>query len=228
MPDTAVAHSASCRDVVRVYRSASGPVRALKGVDADIPAGQVTAIVGPSGSGKTTLLRILAALDRPTEGEVQVAGASLEALSRRGRRALRRRHVGYVFARPSENLLDYLTARQLIVLAARLRGHAIDQWEPARLLAALGLEHRLDHRPVEMSGGEQQRLALAAAVVGGPALVLADEPTAELDQSSAQRLVASLHALAERGTALAVATHDPVVVAAADRVIRIADGEVVG
>jgi putative ABC transport system ATP-binding protein len=220
-----VVNAASCRNVTRVYRSASGPVHALKSVSVGLPPGKVTAIVGPSGSGKSTLLRILAALDRPTEGEVDIAGASLAVLSRRSRRDLRRRHIGFVFARPADNLVPYLTAIELVRLAADIRGvDAGDQ--PDALLDDLGLGHRKGHRPVEMSGGEQQRLALAAAVVGDPALVLADEPTAELDRASARLLVEALHGLAARGTGLAVATHDPVVVEAADRVVRIADGGV--
>ncbi|MDQ1438447.1 MAG: putative transport system ATP-binding protein [Acidimicrobiaceae bacterium] len=222
MPERA----ASCRDTTRVYRSASGPVHALRGVDVDVVAGQVTAIVGPSGSGKSTLLRILAGLDRPTEGTVHVAGTALAGLSRRGRRALRRRHIGFVFARPADNLVPYLTAAEHLRLAAELRGVDVGD-EPARLLRALGLDHRAGHRPVELSGGEQQRLALAAAVIGRPALVLADEPTAELDRASAAALVAGLHDLAGLGVALAVATHDPVVVESADRVVLIHDGEVV-
>jgi putative ABC transport system ATP-binding protein len=205
-------------------------VPALKGVDVDVPTGQVTAIVGPSGSGKSTLLRILAALDRPTEGRVEVAGASLADLSRRVRRDLRRRHIGFVFARPADNLVPYLTAVEHLHLAVDLRGARArtDADEPMRLLAALGLDHRAAHRPVELSGGEQQRLALAAAVIGAPALVLADEPTAELDRASAQLLVDALHALAAGGAALAVATHDPVVVDAADRAVHLQSGEVVG
>jgi len=217
---------AACRDVRRVFRSASGPVEALKGVSASFERGRVTAVVGTSGSGKSTLLRILAALDRPTEGEVVVDGRDLADLARRERRALRRTQVGFLFASPSDNLLPYLTAVEHVRLAAELRG--ADDADAAPLLTSLGLGHRLDHRPVELSGGEQQRLALAAAVVGDPALVLADEPTAQLDRASAQTLVESLAALAARGSALAVATHDPVVADAADVVIRIADGEVVG
>jgi ABC-type lipoprotein export system ATPase subunit len=212
--------AAACRNVSRVYQ---GQVHALKKVSVGIPPGKVTAIVGPSGSGKSTLLRILAALDRPTEGEVEIAGASLAALSRRSRRDLRRRHIGFVFARPADNLVPYLTAVELVRLAADIRGVDVGG-QPEELLDGLGLGHRKGHRPVELSGGEQQRLALAAAVVGDPALVLADEPTAELDRASARLLVEALHGLAARGTGLAVATHDPVVVEAADQVIRIADG----
>ncbi|HEV7887029.1 MAG TPA: ATP-binding cassette domain-containing protein [Acidimicrobiales bacterium] len=221
MPERAA--GARCQGVTRVYRSASGPVLALHEVDAAVAPGQVTAVVGPSGSGKSTLLRIMAALDRPTEGDVQVAGHDLNALSRRARRTLRRRHIGFMLPRPADNLLPYLTAAEHVQLAADLRGAPMDDG----LLPSLGLDHRLHHRPLELSGGEQQRLALAAAVVGDPGLVLADEPTAELDQASAARLIDALRTIAGRGSALAVATHDPLVVEAADHVIRIIDGEVV-
>jgi ABC-type lipoprotein export system ATPase subunit len=223
MPETGTEMAATCTGLTRIYRSASGPVHALRNVTVAIDRGEVTAIVGPSGSGKSTLLRILAGLDRPTEGEVHVAGTALSTLSRRERRNLRREHVGFMFARPTDNLVPYLTAREHLRLAAELRGC---DWDTS-LLDALGLDHRLDHRPVQLSGGEQQRLALAAAVVGAPALVLADEPTAELDRASAARLVDALHALAQQGVALAVATHDPVVVEAADRAIAIHDGAIV-
>ena len=218
--------SAATRNVSRVYRSATGPVHALKAVDVAVEPGQVTAVVGPSGSGKSTLLRILAALDRPTEGEVEVAGMALNDLSRRSRRGLRRRHIGFVFARPADNLVPYLTAVEHLRLAADLRGVEVGD-EPQRLLEALGLEHRAGHRPAHLSGGEQQRLALAAAVIGAPALVLADEPTAELDRASAGRLIDALRALADTGAALAVATHDALVVDAADVAVHLHEGEVV-
>jgi ABC-type lipoprotein export system ATPase subunit len=225
MPDVST-EAAVCQNVRRVFRSASGPVDALRGVSASFARGQVTAVVGPSGSGKSTLLRILAALDRPTEGMVVVDGRDLAGLGRAERRRLRRNRVGFLFPSPADNLLPYLDALEHVRLAARLRN--AEDADAAPLLDALGLGHRLDHRPAQLSGGEQQRLALAAAVVGDPALVLADEPTAQLDRASAQVLVGSLAGLAARGGALVVATHDPVVADAADVVIRIADGEVVG
>jgi putative ABC transport system ATP-binding protein len=220
MPDVVVA--ARCTALTRVYPSFAGPVNALTDVDMSVPRSAVTAIVGPSGSGKSTLLRILAALDKPTSGTVEIGGMRIERLSARRRRALRRSQISFMFPRPADNLLGYLDALEHVSLSAGLRGAD----EPPTPLAALGLEHRAHHRPAQLSGGEQQRLALAAAVVGSPTLVLADEPTAELDQASAHRLVDALHALARQGAALVVATHDPVVVEAADHVVRITDGRV--
>jgi len=200
-------------------------VGALKGVDAVFPAGRVTAVVGPSGSGKSSLLRILACVDRPTAGSVRVGDLDVAALGARGRRRVRRRQVGYVFQRPGDNLLPYLTAREQLDLAARLRGGQ-RAGEAERLLAALGLEHRAGHRPEQLSGGEQQRLAFAAAVIGGPALVVADEPTAELDSEAGERLMVAVLGLREQGTSLVLSSHDPVVTGAVDGILRLHDGEV--
>jgi putative ABC transport system ATP-binding protein len=215
----------ACAGLVKEYSTATGTVRALKGVDAAFPAGQVTAVVGPSGSGKSSLLRILAGVDRPTAGSVQVGGVDVAALGAKGRRRVRRRLVGYVFQQPGANLLPYLTARGQLELAARLRGRE-RPGEAERLLALLGLEHRADHHPEQLSGGEQQRLAFAAAVVGGPALVVADEPTAELDSEAGQRLMLAVLGLRDQATSLVVSSHDPVVTGAADGLVNLRDGEV--
>jgi putative ABC transport system ATP-binding protein len=228
-----------CAGVVKEYATANGTVLALKGVDAAFPAGQVTAVVGPSGSGKSSLLRILACVDRPTAGSVRVGGVDVAALGARGRRRVRRRQVGYVFQQPGDNLLPYLTARGQLELAAELRGRREGFGEGAppspmgpvpeeveRLLAALGLEHRAGHRPGQLSGGEQQRLAFAAAVIGGPALVVADEPTAELDSEAGERLMQAVLALRDQGTSLVLSSHDPVVTGAVDGIVRLHDGEV--
>ena len=215
-----------CAGVVKEYATATGTVRALKGVDDAFPAGQVTAVVGPSGSGKSSLLRILACVDRPTVGSVRIGGVDVAALGARGRRRVRRRQVGYVFQQPGDNLLPYLTAGEQLELAARLRGRPPSGEEVERLLAALGLEHRAGHRPEQLSGGEQQRMAFAAAVIGGPALVVADEPTAELDSEAGERLMGAVLGLRDQGTSLVLSSHDPVVTGAVDTVVRLHDGEV--
>jgi putative ABC transport system ATP-binding protein len=214
-----------CAGVVKDYATATGTVRALKGVDAAFPAGHVTAVVGPSGSGKSSLLRILACVDRPTMGSVRVGGVDVAALGARGRRRVRRRQVGYVFQQPGDNLLPYMTARGQLELAAELRGKRQPE-EVERLVAALGLEHRAGHRPGQLSGGEQQRLAFAAAVIGGPALVVADEPTAELDSEAGERLMQAVLGLRDQGTSLVLSSHDPVVTGAVDGIVRLHDGEV--
>src|SRR2546426_3217747 len=157
--------------VVKIYWSASGEVNALKGIDAAFPAGAVTALVGPSGSGKSSLLRILACVDRPTAGQVRIGEMEVSSLSNRKRRAVRRALIGYMFQRPSDNLISYLTTKEHVETAARLRGRSEGN-EGAEILETLGMWPRADHRPDELSGGEQQRLALAAAVVGGPPVVL--------------------------------------------------------
>jgi putative ABC transport system ATP-binding protein len=226
LPSDAAATGVACAGLVKEYATATGTVRALKGVDAAFPAGQVTAVVGPSGSGKSSLLRILACVDRPTAGSVRIGGVDVAALGARGRRRVRRRLVGYVFQQPGDNLLPYLTARGQLELAAQLRGREQVEEEVERLLGALGLEHRAGHRPEQLSGGEQQRLAFAAAVIGGPALVVADEPTAELDSEAGERLMRAVLGLRDQGTSLVLSSHDPVVTGAVDKVVRLHDGEV--
>jgi ABC-type lipoprotein export system ATPase subunit len=215
--------SASCTGLVKIYWSASGEVHALKGIDATFPAGQITAVVGPSGSGKSSMLRILACVDRPTAGQVRVGRAEVSAMTSRKRRAIRRRSVGYLFQRPSDNLVPYLTAIQQIELSARLRGQP-DGEEAANLLRTVGLAGRERHLPHQLSGGEQQRVAVAAAVVGSPALVVADEPTAELDSASGDALMELLGELANGGVGFVVSTHDPIVMRKADRILSLRHG----
>lgn len=217
------ADAASCTGVVKIYWTATGEVHALKGIDADFPGGAITAVVGPSGSGKSSLLRILACIDRPTAGQVRVGGTEVAGLGPGKRRHLRKNLIGYMFQRPAENLISYLTAAEHLETAARLRGASPDG-EAMDLLEALGLRARADHRPHELSGGEQQRLALASAVIGGPALVLADEPTAELDSESAKHLMDKLVELRDRGLSFVVATHDPVAMKVADVILHLRHG----
>ncbi|HVL65452.1 MAG TPA: ATP-binding cassette domain-containing protein [Actinomycetota bacterium] len=212
---------AACRGVERTYFTKSGRVDALRGVDVDVPAGRMTVLMGPSGSGKSTLLRIMGGADAPGVGRVEVDGARLHEWSRRRRRRWRRRTVGLVHQRPSENLISYLSAREHLELAGRLRRASVD---PGALLDAVGLAHRGDNTPSEMSGGEQQRLAFAQAITGGPAIVLADEPTAELDRGTAVSLIEVIRGLVDRGMSVVVATHDPLVAGAADLVVRLDHG----
>jgi putative ABC transport system ATP-binding protein len=209
--------------VVKIYWSATGQVHALKGIDASFETAAVTALVGPSGSGKSSLLRILACIDPPTAGQVSIGDADVSALSRAKRRKVRRDRIGYVFQRPSDNLIPYLTVEQHLALAGRVRGRE-DSNEAFGLLRVLGLADRVEHRPAQMSGGEQQRLAFAAAVVGRPPLVLADEPTAELDGENGALLMERVGALARQGIAFVIATHDPVVMHAADRILHLRHG----
>ena len=219
--------AAAVRDVRKTYVIADGTVQALKGVTKDFPAGRVSTIVGPSGSGKSSLLRILACVDRPTSGSVRIGGREVAELTVRRRRALRRTSVGYVFQNPIDNLVEYLRAGEQVDLAARLRGIRVDEAEIHGLLGVLGLTERADHLPVQLSGGEQQRLSFACAVVGRPAIVVADEPTAELDSASADRVLQAVHDLREEGIAFLLSSHDPRVMQATDHLLRLEHGEVV-
>src|SRR3954454_14417537 len=219
--------AAVCRDVVKTYRTATESVTALDGVTLSIPRAQVTVVVGPSGSGKSSLLRLLACVDRPDSGEVRVAGQRVDRLRARPRRRLRQRQVDYLFQRPGENLLPYLNAVAQVRLAAQLRGVRVPDAEVHALLDRLGLGARAGHRPAQLSGGEQQRLAGACAVVGGPALVVADEPTAELDTAAAERVLAAMADLAASGVGFVLSSHDPRVIAIADGFVRLDHGRVV-
>jgi len=224
LPDSTV----TCAGLVKIYWTPTGEVHALKGVDATFPTAAVCAVVGPSGSGKSSLLRILAAMDRATAGSVSVGGAVLTGLSGTRMRQLRRRLLGYVFQRPADNLIPYMNLTEQLMLAARLRGmprrRAAAQLD--ELLGALGVGDRRHHLPRQLSGGEQQRVAFARAVIGDPPLVVADEPTAELDADSGAALLTTVRALAVRGTAFVVATHDQAVVQAADRTLYLRHGAV--
>lgn len=240
-----------CEGVVKVYRTVTGEVHALRGIDATFPSGAVTAIVGPSGSGKSSLLRVLAALDRPTAGKVIVEGVNLADLPQRQIRSVRSALVGYVFQQPNHNLIPQLSVRQHLEYArgARIRkrarrskassgaayagqnsdvlgGTADDAPTESALLEILGLASRARHRPHELSGGEQQRLALGQILMEGSALVVADEPTAELDTRSSGAVLDLIRGLASWGTTVIMSTHDWQATESADQVLQLRDGAV--
>jgi ABC-type lipoprotein export system ATPase subunit len=216
-----------CRDVVRSYHLAGSDVPALRGVDLVLPRGSFTALMGPSGSGKSTLLRLLACVDRADSGSVLVDGTEVTRLSRAGRVRLRRRRIGYLFQSPGDNLLEYLTVRQHLELGARLRGLGRHDAGVSDLLARLGLTDRADHLPRQLSGGEQQRTAIGFAALGPPAVLVADEPTGQLDHGTVDSVLAAFAALTATGVAVVAATHDPAVAGRADQVISMRDGRVV-
>jgi ABC-type lipoprotein export system ATPase subunit len=207
------------------YWLPTGTVPALQGVDATFERARLTVIAGPSGSGKSSLLRTLAALHQPRRGVVEVDGRDLTRLRPRQRRRLRRQTIGVVLQDPADNLVDGLTAREQVELAARLRG--ADPAEAVDLLDAVGLADRQGCGPAELSGGEQQRVAFAAGAIGRPTLLLADEPTAELDAEAGATLIAIMRGLVDRGATLVVSSHDAAVAEAADDVLSLRDGRVV-
>jgi putative ABC transport system ATP-binding protein len=205
----------------RRFTTASGDVVALDGVDVTVGHGSLVAVAGPSGSGKSTLLMILAAIARPDEGTVSLDGVDITSLNRRGRRRVRRRAVGYVLPQPSMNLVRSRSAASNLRLAARLRSATVD---PDAALTQVGLAGRGDARVTELSGGEQQRLAFAVAVVGPPAVLFADEPTASLDRVSSAALLDVMRSLVAQGQTMVVASHDRSVIAAADAVVALERG----
>ena len=213
-------------DVIRIYREADVETVALRGIDLEISRGEIVAIMGRSGSGKSTLLQLLAGSDRPTAGQVIVDGIDLARADEADRAELRGRHVGIVFQ--SQNLVSFLDLTENVRLAASLAGRPIDRAAALAALERVGLASRADGRPSQLSGGEQQRAALAAVLVTRPAILLADEITGELDSRSATELldlVSEIHA--SDGTTIVLATHDPAVAARADRIVELRDGRIV-
>lgn len=209
--------AADIRGVVRRFPVKGDLVTALDNVDLEIPFGRMTVVAGPSGSGKSTLLSLLACMQRPDEGTVLIGDTDVLSLDRRGRRELRRDRLGIVLPQPSENLLDHFDAAHNVRWAADQR-HGRDSTatpdDLGQLLAAVGLAAARDRRVRELSGGEQQRLAVACALAGGPDLVILDEPTASLDRMNAQLLVDVLAVVASQGATMVVATHDALVIEA--------------
>ena len=212
---------ASCHGVVRVFGSGAQETTALRGIDLALHGGLVTVVAGPSGSGKTSLLRLLATQDRATAGRLEVLGVETGHASLRQLRELRRRQLTYVPQRASRGLLPTLTVDQHMAQVAALRGAEVDR---TALLDRLGLTDRSGNRPSALSGGEQQRLAVGLALVGQPRLIVADEPTAELDSENAERVLDAMQEAADRGAAVLVSSHDQRVVERADRLVRLRHG----
>jgi putative ABC transport system ATP-binding protein len=217
---------AACRELHKRYGEGAAAVDALRGVTLDLARESFTAIMGPSGSGKSTLMHLLAGLDRPTEGEVWLGPTKLAGLDDTELTRLRRTRVGFVFQ--SFNLLPVLSAEENIVLPLRIAGEEIDAEWLERLLVAVALQDRRRHRPAELSGGEQQRVAFARALMTRPAIIFADEPTGNLDSTATELVLYQLRrAVDDLGQTLALVTHDPVAAAQADRIVFLRDGQIV-
>jgi ABC-type lipoprotein export system ATPase subunit len=217
----------ACDRLVRIYQAEGIEVQALQGLDLVVARGELTALVGASGSGKSTLVNILAGLDTPTAGSVRVDGHDLAAMSARQRLGYRRATVGFIWQQTARNLLPYLTAAQNVDLPMKLasKGRQARRARTGELLEALGVAHCARRRPDQMSGGEQQRVAIATAVANQPALLLADEPTGELDSVTADSVFSALKAAnTELGVTVLIVTHDTAVSANVRRVIAIRDG----
>jgi putative ABC transport system ATP-binding protein len=226
MKETKQMRLVSTKDVEKVYQVGKVKTPALRGITLDVTSGDFLAIVGPSGSGKTTLLNMIGALDVPTSGQINVLNNDLSEMNRRQRADLRLKSLGFVFQ--AYNLVPVLTARENVEFVLELQGVGAERTERAmNILKQLGLGEYADRRPNELSGGQQQRVAVARAVASKPKLVLADEPTANLDGENAETLLTMMRRLnEEHDITFIFSTHDPRVVAHAGRVVTLVDGRI--
>jgi putative ABC transport system ATP-binding protein len=217
------------RDATKVYRRGRTEVHALGGVSLDVPRGQFLSVMGPSGSGKSTLLNLLGALDVPTSGSLRIDGKELSRMDDATLSAFRRQRLGFIFQ--FFNLLPTLTAVENVMLPSLLAGGVRSKLLPKaeELLETVGLRKRAHHRPDELSGGEMQRVAVARALLSEPALLLADEPTGNLDSRTGTEVLRLIReATRERGLTVVMVTHDPRAAAVGDRIVRLADGAIAG
>ncbi|OII35007.1 ABC transporter [Curtobacterium sp. MMLR14_010] len=229
-PDVGVAgstpdRSIRCRELVRIYASDDVEVQALQGLQLDVASGELVALVGASGSGKSTLLGILSGLDRPTAGSAVVAGVDLTSMTRRTRLQYHRTVVGFVWQQTERNLVPYLTIADNVLLAMQLGGTRHRAARLSTLVDLLDLGDVLDRRPADVSGGQRQRAAVAVGLANGPSVLLADEPTGELDESTSAQLLETLRSVnRETGTTTLIVTHDATVSEHVGRTVRIRDG----
>ena len=214
------------RNLRKIYGSGDTEVRALDGVNLSVNSGEFVAIVGTSGSGKSTLLHMLGGLDRPTSGSVIVDGKDIFSLKDEALTIFRRRKIGFVFQ--SYNLVPVLNARENIVLPIQLDGGKVDQSYVNQVIEALGLEQKLQNLPSQLSGGQQQRVAIARALVTKPAIILADEPTGNLDSKTSQDVLSLMKVTGQKfAQTMVMITHNEEIAQMADRIVRIEDGRIV-
>jgi putative ABC transport system ATP-binding protein len=216
----------TAHELTRRYGEGDTAVDALCGISLEIPPAKLTAVMGPSGSGKSTLMHILAGLDKPTTGTVEIAGEEITTMADSQLTKLRRRHIGFVFQ--FFNLLPMLSAEENIVLPLSIAGTKPDKEWVDQLIADVGLGDRRSHRPSELSGGQQQRVAIARSLVTRPTVLFADEPTGNLDSTTSGEILDLLRAAVEtRGQSTVMVTHDPRAATIADRILLLADGLIV-
>ncbi|MFO7299739.1 MAG: ABC transporter ATP-binding protein [Actinomycetes bacterium] len=215
-----------CDGLVKIYKVADLEVVALQGLDLVVEPGEFVAIVGASGSGKSTLLNILGGLDTPSAGTVHVAGIDLLNMTPRQRTRYRRSVIGFIRQQTSRNLFPYLNAVENVELPMIIDGRPSREWRgrAMELLDLVGMSHRPRHRPHQLSGGEQQRVAIAVALANGPSVLFADEPTGELDEGTSSEIFETLKRVNETGTTIVVVTHDPLVAQHVKRTVAIRDG----
>jgi len=213
-------------DVTRRFGEGESAVDALRGMTLEVPAGQLTAVMGPSGSGKSTLMHILAGLDSPTSGKIEIGGTDITHMDDQHLTLLRRRHIGFIFQ--FFNLLPMLTAEENIVLPTEIAGEKPDKAWVDELIEKVGLSDRRDHRPSELSGGQQQRVAIARSLIERPTVLFADEPTGNLDSASSEEVLTLLRDSVDGyGQTTLMVTHDAHAAAIADRILFLADGLIV-
>lgn len=215
------------RDLRKVYGTKSNYVEALRGIDLEVKRGEFLAIMGPSGSGKTTLLSIMGLLTRPTSGRLKVLGKDLTSLDDKQMTILRRKSIGFIFQ--TFNLVPWLTAAENVELALAVGEYRGDRRRRVvELLESMGLKGRENHKPSELSGGEQQRVAIARALANDPSIILADEPTGNLDSASGMQVMGILRRLVDGGRTVVMVTHNQAIAEMCDRIVRIKDGVIVG